>query len=631
MFILWEHGGPMPRRRQAAAHPAAPPSAGDAARSKRARAATAGPPLVRDPRRDPARAGTAALDKAFDLLDRIAGATEPPTAAELASTAGLPRSTLHRMLAVLEQRGLIRRDARDRTWRPGFRLLEFAQAAWSGFDLRDSAEDELAALIDATGETVQLAVADGDTCVVVAGASGRQAIRHAATLGARSFWRDSAPGLALVAFGDPATRRALIDALPAAAREPAQAAVDLTRGRGYAIGPVADDGVADVAAPVLDYRGQAAAALSLAGPRFRLDDTRLNALAPVLMAAARRVSHNAGGTAMSLAPAPPPGAPTRGVRCVEAAGALLGEAPYWSPAEAALYWVDMLAPALHRFAPRRATLKESEAAATPAGEAPARFTAAARPAAASPLTGAAASWPLARLASAAVPRRRGGFVLAHPSGLFRYDGVDGDGTLLCHPEAGHADHRYNDAKCDARGRLWVGSLDPAGRPGRGSLFRVDADGRFARVDTGFTVANGIAFAPDGRRLYFADSGRRVVYAYDVDSATGAAGPRRAFASFADDVKPDGLAADADGGLWVAVWDGWRIERYDADGRCTRTVRLPVPRPTSLAFGGADLATLFVTTARVRLDPESLARAPLSGGLFAIDVDRPGAPVGLFGG
>jgi sugar lactone lactonase YvrE len=100
---------------------------------------------------------------------------------------------------------------------------------------------------------------------------------------------------------------------------------------------------------------------------------------------------------------------------------------------------------------------------------------------------------------------------------------------------------------------------------------------------------------------------------------------------ADDVKPDGLATDADGCLWIAVWDGWRVERYAPDGRCVKTIKLPVPRPTSLAFGGKDLATLYVTSARARLDPESLESAPLSGALFAVEAGVRGLAVAPFGG
>jgi len=567
--------------------------------------------------------GAAALEKAFALVDRIAAAGTPPTAAELGAATGLPRSTLFRLLAALEGRGYVRRDERDRGWRLGYRLFELAQAAWSEFDLRDAAMGELARLPEATGETTLLAVLDGDECLIVGGADGTQAIRHASASGQRTHWAASAAGLALVAFAEPGVRDALLAALPKSvglkpdpqrlrAAIPAEivgstpdpgalrAAIELARGRGYAVLTGDAQGVAEIAAPILDVRGHAAAALALAGPAFRLGDRRLHALAPLLMAAARRVSHNAGGTAISLSPAPRPGAPSRGGRVVEEAGALLGEAPYWSARDGALWWIDMLEPSLHRLRPSDPHDQSTR-------------------------------WPLGRLASAAVPRKRGGVILAQPNGLHRFDPATGAIDLFAHPESREPDHRYNDAKCDPRGRLLVGTLDPAGRPNRGSLWRVDPDGASTRLDNGFTVANGLAFSPDGRTLWFADSGHRAIYAYDYHVARGTVANRRRFVAFADGVKPDGLAADADGGLWVAVWDGWRVERYTADGRLAKTIRLPVPRPTSLAFGGEGLATLYVTSARARLDPESLESAPLSGALFAVEAGVQGLAVAPFGG
>ena len=236
-----------------------------------------------------------------------------------------------------------------------------------------------------------------------------------------------------------------------------------------------------------------------------------------------------------------------------------------------------------------------------------------------------------RLTSLAVPRRGGGFVLAQPSGLRLVDPERGQDDAFVHPEASRPGNRYNDGKCDARGRLWIGTLDPTGQPGRGSLLRIDPGGACERVDTGFTVANGIGFAPDGRTLYFAESAGRTIFAYDVEPRGGAATRRRTFATWPEGVKPDGLAVDEDGGVWVAIWDGWRVERWSADGKLLRTVRLPVPRPTSVAFGGRNLDTLYVTTARVRLGPEALEAAPLSGSVFEIDPGVRGTPVALFAG
>ncbi len=551
--------------------------------------------------------GTSVLDKALDVLDLVASTTPAATFAELLTHSPLPKSTLHRLLTALASRGLVRRDPVNRTWRPGYRLLELAHGAWSDLDLRASAAPELAAIRDATAETALFGVLDGDSCVIAEAAPGRQAIRLAADVGQRDPWQTSPLGCAIVAWLEPAAAGALLAGLDDDLRAVLAPRLELARGRGYFVhGPDAA-GTSALAAPILDYRGVAVAAIAVVGPAFRQDESRLHALAPMLMESARRLSHNAGGTVMSLVPARAPGRAASGIRCVVEASALLGEAPYWSGRDQALTWVDMLGPSIQRWSP-------------------------APGAASGGMPGAAVeSWPMPRLTSLAVPRRGGGFLLAQPSGLRLVDHERGQDEPFVHPEASRPGNRYNDGKCDPRGRLWIGTLDPTGQPGRGSLLRVDPDGTHERIDTGFTVANGIGFAPDGRTLYFAESAGRTLFAYDLDLRRGAASRRRTFVAWPEGVKPDGIAVDEEGGVWVAIWDGWRVERWSHDGRLLRTVRLPVPRPTSVAFGGRSLDRLYVTTARVRLGPDALASAPLSGSVFEMAPGVRGTPVALFGG
>ena len=143
---------------------------------------------------------------------------------------------------------------------------------------------------------------------------------------------------------------------------------------------------------------------------------------------------------------------------------------------------------------------------------------------------------------------------------------------------------------------------------------------------GVIVSNGLGWSPDDRIMYFTDSGRGVIYAFDFDVDTGDIDNRRDFVRVAPaDGLPDGLAVDAEGFVWGAHWNGWRITRYDPDGRIDRVVDLPVPQVTSLAFGGDSLDQMFVTTARLGLTENQLKEAPLSGGLFMIDAGVTGLP------
>jgi sugar lactone lactonase YvrE len=193
-------------------------------------------------------------------------------------------------------------------------------------------------------------------------------------------------------------------------------------------------------------------------------------------------------------------------------------------------------------------------------------------------------------------------------------------SLLCHPEADRPGNRYNDGKCDRMGRLWVGSLDMGTAANRGNLFRVDPDGNWKKMDTGFTVANGLGWSPDNKRMYFTDSTRRTIYVYDFDLLSGNIANRRNFITLrANEGTPDGLTVDEEGCLWVAVWDAWRVSRYSPQGEELLRIRMPVPRPTSCCFGGPDLDTLYVTSASVRLNEDALRAAPLSGSLFAIKI------------
>jgi sugar lactone lactonase YvrE len=169
-------------------------------------------------------------------------------------------------------------------------------------------------------------------------------------------------------------------------------------------------------------------------------------------------------------------------------------------------------------------------------------------------------------------------------------------------------------------------------PGHGSLYRLDPDGGVTRMDEGFQVSNGLGWSPDNRHFYFTDSGQKRIYVYDFDLDRGLVANRRTFVQLPDGVgSPDGLAVDAEGFVWSAHWDGWCITRYDPDGKVDRVFNLPVPRPTSCAFGGPDLTTLFVTSARIRLSARQLAEAPLSGSVFAIQTGVRGLPDTPFAG
>lgn len=223
---------------------------------------------------------------------------------------------------------------------------------------------------------------------------------------------------------------------------------------------------------------------------------------------------------------------------------------------------------------------------------------------------------------AAVPKASGGWLLAAYDGLYDFDEI-------ARPWAGSglSGTRYNDGKCDALGRFWVGTMSLTGEAGQGALYRVD-DG-ISLIAFGFDVCNGLGFSPDNNWFYLTDTGQRVIYRYRFDLKAGTISDREIFFRFPPEMgKPDGLAVDDQGGIWCAMWDGAQLVRLTPGGTVAETVALPVPRPTSLAFGDGDL---LVTTARAGLTTAQIEAAPLSGRPLLYPTDLKGAAAHPFAG
>ena len=287
------------------------------------------------------------------------------------------------------------------------------------------------------------------------------------------------------------------------------------------------------------------------------------------------------------------------VRCVQQANAILGEGPLWCPREQALYWLDIKRPAVYRFDPE---------------------------------TGQTGHWPLPSDIGCMALREAGGMVVGLRSGFATLDFETGAVIPIVDPEADRPDNRFNDGKVDRRGRFWAGTLNDAESEPLGSLYRLDPGGAVTLMQDGAVVSNGVGWSPDDRTMYFTDSAVRTIWAYDFEAETGAIANRRVFAEVPEGSGfPDGLTVDSEGFVWSAVWDGWRIVRYDPSGGIDREVVMPVQRPTSCMLGGGDLKTLFVTSASIHLDAPSVAKGPLAGGLFALDVGTAGLPEPRFAG
>lgn len=552
--------------------------------------------------------GTQALRKGLDVLNVVAESGAPLRFKELLAMTDLPNATLDRLLRTLSEYRLIHYEEIGQTYRLGARSFEMAHQVWENFDLRKGAAPELDRLFEMLDESVRLGVLEDNNVLVVDSREAAQALRVSVGMGLRLPLHASALGKAILAYLSPEQLKVTLEGLDFHQLTDATIVdqqslikeLALAKARGYAIsiGERAI-GVNSIAVAILNHRLEPIGGIGFSAPSCRFPEEKLHVVAGDIMKASRRISGNIGEVAMSIAADPKPRLiryPE--LRCISNAKPLLGEGPVWMPKEKKILWVDMLGPALH----------QTDVA-----------------------TGEISSVQLDEITSVVVCQKAGGYVCATESGIYSLDLDSRSKTLLASPEKGIAGNRFNDGKCDANGRFWAGTMAIDASPEKGSLYCLDTDHSVRVVEGGIQVSNGLGWSPDNKTFYFTDSGKRTIFAYDFDLERGEVSNKRVFVEIVDGVaRPDGLAVDIDGCVWSAHWDGWRVVRYTPDGTIDRVVELPVPKPTSCAFGGDDNKTLFITSARIRLSAIQIEEAPLSGGLFALQTGVEGVPVSDFG-
>jgi sugar lactone lactonase YvrE len=279
------------------------------------------------------------------------------------------------------------------------------------------------------------------------------------------------------------------------------------------------------------------------------------------------------------------------------AHATLGEGARWDPAGGRLYWVDIVAPALHVY---------------------------------DPATDSDGAVPVDRYLGAIAPRESGGLISAVQEGFATLDPMTGAVNLLAAVHASDSGLRMNDGNCDPQGRFWAGSMAFDERPGAGSLYRLDPDGSVVEMLTDVTISNGIVWSPDEATVYYIDTPTRRVDAFSFDPHEGTIRDRRPSVSLPPGPgSPDGMTIDADGCLWVALYGGSAVHRYTPAGVLDAVVPVPATATTCCAFGGADLDVLYVTTAAKGTPPGAVE--PHAGGLFAVDPGVRGLPTTPYAG
>lgn len=279
------------------------------------------------------------------------------------------------------------------------------------------------------------------------------------------------------------------------------------------------------------------------------------------------------------------------------ARARLGEGPVWDVVTQTLFWVDVYNHRVHQF---------------------------------DPATGKDRYLDTGEVVGALAPAGPDRLIIARKSTLAYLNTQTGDlQTLVSLDFSSPTDTRCNDGKCDPQGRFWIGTC--SGTPGAAALYRYDPDGTVQVMETGLTISNGLGWSPDGRTFYLTDSAPQKIYAYDFEPEAGTLSNRRVFADFsAETVEPDGLTIDSEGNIWSALWGGWAIACFAPTGQELGRLKMPVPRPTSVTFGGQNLSDLYITSASVDMTQTELQDCFIAGDLFHLSTSSTGLPTNVFG-
>jgi sugar lactone lactonase YvrE len=276
---------------------------------------------------------------------------------------------------------------------------------------------------------------------------------------------------------------------------------------------------------------------------------------------------------------------------------IIGEGPLWNVADQAIYWVDIKGKKIQRYYP---DTKQFE------------------------------SFDMPLQVGLMAFRAQGGLICGTEDGYYFWDTDSRQMEFIANPEKGKADARFNDGKVDRKGRLWAGTMTPEGATS--ALYRMDPDLKIKKMVDQVTISNGIGWSPDNTVMYFVDSIRYVINAFDYDLESGTISNRRPFVQMSADFgTPDGLTVDSEGHVWCAIYGAWKVMRYAPSGEVSAEIKMPVSKPSSCMFGGKDLDELYITTITDGLTEAEKKHEPLAGDLFMIKTDVKGLPEPDFAG
>lgn len=528
--------------------------------------------------------GAQALVRGLDVLMAVGTAPAPMRFGELQEATNIPKGSLHRLLAALQSRGLIRFEEHGRRYALGSRVFDLARRTMDQSSLIRAAKPELSRLARHLKRACCLYVLEGEEVFVLdfedPDASQTRVVRVWPRLPAGN----SAAGLAIAAK------------LPATedVASTNSGAISQARALGYALSP---GNCTSVASAIIDSGGYPVGAICCHIDGIGEGAELVHEAGRLVRESAARASGNVGITDSDTLVSAQPKSVDPSVSVLDTGRDFMGENPVWCTESGRVFWLDILAPAL-----RTRCLK----------------------------TGKTGRVLLDDLTGGLALTKSGKLLLAGRQGIHLFDPDSEKSTLLFDPEKHKPENRFNSAALDARGNLWVGTMRVDGQSGSGSFYQLGPDLSVKVMLPNVTLPKNAGWSLDGTELYLSQGGDARLDAYRI-RPDGTLGPTRTLVQGNAEIgHPNGIAVDAEGCIWVAMLGGWTVNRYAPDGTLLRRIDLPVPMPTALCFGGPDLSQLFVTSTYLRMPAGYSSLSPQAGNLIVIEAGVRGQPVPKFG-
>ncbi|HEY8596693.1 MAG TPA: SMP-30/gluconolactonase/LRE family protein [Devosiaceae bacterium] len=541
--------------------------------------------------------GAQALMRGLDVLMAIGMAPEPPRFRDIFASVGIPKGTLHRLLAALQRRRLVRYDERTRQYHVGSRVFDLARRTLDQSAIIRAAKPELARIARQLRRTICLYVLDGSDVFVIDFEDPDTAQTSMVRIWPRQPVAHSAGGLAIVAAMPAEERMELTESDDA--DEKRQLDIGLTQALGYTIFGGEPGTRTEVAAAIVDDDGYPIAAICCPFEGGQVPAEMLHEAGRTIAEGATRASGNVGmSKGASVVQPAPATVPDRRLVNLQTGRDFMGENPVWCPSRRQLFWLDILAPALRTF---------------------------------DPATGVAERIALPEITGGLAMGTDNRLILLGQKGVFSFDIASQRHGLLIHPESDRPDNRFNTAAVDGRGNIWAATMAINHEPGHGGLYRISGDLSVRRPIARLGLPKNVAWSPDNKTMYLSDGENGVLCAYPFSLDDGVVGPARTLVTGHEGIGiPNGLTVDSEGAIWVAMLGGWAVHRYAPDGKLIEAIGLPIPMPTNVAFGGDDLKTLYITSTYLRLPPGFSTMAPISGTLLSMKTDVAGQIPNVFG-